>query len=418
MEATAAAAIRRINESQAQLNAFTFVESPDGIADSTQTGPLAGVPVGLKDLIGQRGRVTTCGSAFYRDEPAADSTAVSRLRGAGGVIVGRTGLHEFAFGFSSENPHFGPVRNPWDTSTSPGGSSGGSGAAVGAGLVPIAIGTDTGGSVRVPAALCGCYGLKVTHGAVPLDGVFPLVPSIDTVGPLADSMGNLETAYRVLAEDARPAVDAVGLRFGIPQPWYEEAPMSGEVASAFSDVVESLKELGHEVHQIQIPDVLPDQRVVFAIAGEVKDVHREFRAAGCEYGAEVAERLDGIFEVSRADEEVGRQWQLMVRDRFADAFATVDLLITPTVPAMHKTIGQEMIGGSHYRKVLSWFTSIVNHALAPAIAMPLAGTGSPPVSLQVIGPAGSENALLGLGHSLDAEGLTGFETAPNFAFST
>ncbi len=126
---------------------------------------------------------------------------MSRLEAAGAVVIGRTGLHEFAFGFSSENPHFGPVRNPWDPDTSPGGSSGGSAAAVAAGITPVAIGTDTGGSVRVPAALCGCFGLKVTHGRIPLDGVFPLATTVDTVGPLADSIDALDSSYRAMSGD-------------------------------------------------------------------------------------------------------------------------------------------------------------------------------------------------------------------------
>ena len=136
------------------------------------------MPIGLKDLIDQEGQITTCGSAFYRHQAITSAAAVARLEQAGAVIIGRTGLHEWAYGFSSENPHFGPVRNPWNTQNSTGGSSGGSGAAVAAAITPISIGTDTGGSVRVPAAMCGTFGLKVTYNRIPLDGVFPLVPLI------------------------------------------------------------------------------------------------------------------------------------------------------------------------------------------------------------------------------------------------
>ena len=186
--------------SRQDLNTFTSIDPEAALtralrsrASSGTIGALAGVPVGIKDLIDHEGRVTTAGSAFYRHEADRSSPVVSRLEAAGAVVIGRTGLHEFAFGFSSENPHFGPVRNPWDPDTSPGGSSGGSAAAVAAGITPVAIGTDTGGSVRVPAALCGCFGLKVTHGRIPLDGVFPLATTVDTVGPLADSIGALDS---------------------------------------------------------------------------------------------------------------------------------------------------------------------------------------------------------------------------------
>ena len=396
--------------SQQVLNAFTHLEDAENL-DPASAGPLAGRPIALKDLLDQADRVTTAGSAFYRRHADVSATAVSRLEEAGGTIIGRTGLHEFAFGFSSENPHFGPVRNPWDPTTSPGGSSGGSGAAVGAGIVPIAIGTDTGGSVRVPAALCGCFGLKVTHGAIPTDGVFPLVPSIDTVGPLTGSVDDLEAAYRAMSHDTTRARLPDRLRFGIPQPWTGNAPMDTHVESGFRAALDRLEESGHEVHVIDLPDVMPDRNLIFAIAREIQDVHRDFREAGETYGEEVGRRLDDIFTVTDEEMSAGRAWQEMVRSRFDDAFATVDFLLTPTVPTMRKTIGVETIGGTHYRKVLSWFTAIVNHALCPAVAAPLAGTGSPPVSLQVIGPLRSEAALIALTRDLVDSGVCGFRPA-------
>mgnify|MGYP001087947568 CR=1 FL=1 len=191
------------------LNAFTLVDAEGALAAAAALdrrlaageapGPLAGVPVALKDMIDQAGLPNTCGSAFYREIPATSAPVVTRLERAGAIVVGRAGLHEFAFGFSSENPWWGPVRNPWDPDTSAGGSSGGSGAAVAGGLTPVAIGTDTGGSVRVPAALCGLVGLKVTHGRIPLTGVFPLAPTLDTVGPLARTVSDAALTYQVLA---------------------------------------------------------------------------------------------------------------------------------------------------------------------------------------------------------------------------
>ena len=184
---------------QERWNSFISVDA-DAVPDADRrTGPLAGVPIAIKDLINQAGKTTSAGSSFYRHEATESAVVVRRLEAAGATIIGRTGLHEFAFGFSSENPWFGPVRNPWDPSTSPGGSSGGSAAAVAAGIVPIAIGTDTGGSVRVPAAMCGIFGLKVTHGRIPISGVFPLAESLDTIGPLATSADDLALAYEVMA---------------------------------------------------------------------------------------------------------------------------------------------------------------------------------------------------------------------------
>ncbi len=414
-------ALRLAHESQPSLNAFIDIDDEralarageiDGVIESgTYAGPLAGTPIGLKDLIDHQGRETTCGSAFYRVTADSSATAVIRLEEAGGVIVGRTGLHEFAFGFSSENVHFGAVRNPWDVATSPGGSSGGSGAAVGVGITPIAIGSDTGGSVRVPAALCGCYGLKVTYGRIPLDGVFPLVASIDTVGPLANSIENIDLAYRAMSGDDAPEPSLRPLRIGIPQPWYDDAPMDDRVAAAFDGAVADLAAMGHEVHPIVLPDVVPGREIILAIAEEVNAVHAGYLGAGLPYGAEVRDRLLDCATVTADESAQGRGWQQMVRSRFDDAFDTVDLLLTPTVPAMRKVIGEDSIGDRHYRTVLSWFTSIVNHALLPAIALPLRDATGPPPSLQVIGPMGSEAQLIGFGRALEEKGLVGFVAA-------
>lgn len=406
--------LRLAHATQPTLNAFTLIDDERALARAREIdgaandGPLAGVPIALKDLIDHQDRVTTCGSAFYRHLATATAPAVERLERAGATIVGRTGLHEFAFGFSSENPHFGPVHNPWDNNTTPGGSSGGSGAVVAAGITPIAIGTDTGGSVRVPAALCGCFGLKVTHGRIPLEGVFPLVPSIDTVGPLADSIENLGIAYRVMSGDNEAEPVPSLLRIGIPQPWYDEAPMDNEVDSAFTTAIRQLTDRGHEVHPVQLPDVSPGREILLAIADEVTEVHREFRARGLPYGDDVASRLEDCATIGADDSEIGRAWQHMIRSRFTDGFETVDLLVTPTVPVMRKVIGVEMIGNLHHRVVLSWFTALVNHTLHPAIAMPLLGSGSPPVSLQAIGPMGSDTMLLGFGRDLVSAGIVGF----------
>jgi aspartyl-tRNA(Asn)/glutamyl-tRNA(Gln) amidotransferase subunit A len=411
-----AEALDKADAAQATLNIFTQLDHEAALQRAAgadlPTGALVGVPVGIKDLIDHEGRVTTAGSAFYRHEADRSSPVVSRLEAAGAVVIGRTGLHEFAFGFSSENPHFGPVRNPWDPDASPGGSSGGSAAAVAAGITPVAIGTDTGGSVRVPAALCGCFGLKVTHGRIPIDGVFPLATSVDTVGPLADSIEAIDSAYRVMSGDTADEPRRETLRFGVPEPWVSAAPMDSEVAVVFEETVRVLEGLGHRVTDIEMPGVLPAPELIDSIAGEVADVHRQFREDGLPYGEDVAKRVDDCLDTDPERIDAGRAWQAMIRRRFADAFGDVDLIITPTTPVMRKIIGEDMIGDRHYRAVLSWFTALVNHALHPAIALPLAGTGGPPVSLQAIGPLGSETSLIDFGRTLEESGLVGFIPAP------
>ena len=375
-------------------------------------GSLAGVPVAVKDLIDHESRVTTNGSAFYRETATRTAPCVQRLENAGAVVIGRTGLHEWAFGFSTENPHFGPVRNPWDPATSTGGSSGGSGAAVAAGIVPIAVGTDTGGSVRVPAALCGTYGLKVTHGRVPLEGVFPLVPSIDTVGPLADSVDSIEQSYRAMSGDQETAgLDSL-MRIGIPEPWHGNSPTSDEIADEFQWAVAALREEGHQVHPISMPDVVPSPMLWNAIAEEVREVHRQFRSEGQPYGEDVRVRLEDAEAVTEADIRAGRDWQEMIRQRFADAFGTVDFLITPSVPVRSKRIGEDTIDGVHYRSVVSYFSALVNHSLHPAIALPLATDNDPPGSLHVIGPMRSEPKIIAFAHWLEHAGISRFRTAP------
>jgi aspartyl-tRNA(Asn)/glutamyl-tRNA(Gln) amidotransferase subunit A len=415
-------ALDSAHASQGTLNAFTYLDDDralalaaaidEAIAAGGDPGPLAGMPVGLKDLIDHEGRTTTAGSAFYRKQATASAPVVTRLEEAGAVIIGRTGLHEFAFGFSSENPHFGPVRNPWDTGTSPGGSSGGSGAAVAAGITPISIGTDTGGSVRVPAALCACFGLKVSHGRIPLDGVFPLALSVDTVGPLADSIDNLSLAYRVMSLDETEEPASTSLRLGIPQPWFDQAPMEDKVARSFETLLDDLRGMGHAVSEVEMPAVLPVAELIHAISGEITEVHAEFRARGLAYGADVARRLDDCAAVTPDQAQAGLEWQRMIRARFAAALKGVDMLITPTSPVTRKVIGNDTIGDRHYRAVLSWFTAIVNHSLHPAIALPLTGSGEPAVSLQAIGSLGSETRLIAFGRSLENAGVVGFTPAP------
>jgi len=398
-------AARRLNP---ELNIFTFIE--DTVTPSGD-GPLAGVPVAVKDMIDHAGRVTTCGSAFYRYQATTTAASIAALEAAGATVIGRTGMHEWAFGFSSENPHWGPVRNPWDPRLSTGGSSGGSAAAVAAGIVPIAVGTDTGGSIRVPSALCGTFGLKVTYGRIPLTGVFPLVPSIDSVGPIADSVENLSLAYSVMSGEPVGTAEIGSLRIGVPEPWFQEAPMSQEVADAFSHTVASLSDLGHEVVEVSMPDVGPSHHIGWALAEEVREVHREFREQGEVYGEDVALRLTDAEAVSEQEARAGRVWQGQMRSEFAGALSNVDLLITPTVPVRSKVIGEEMIGDRHYRAVLSYFAAVVNHALHPAIAMPVLGTGAPPLSLQAIGPIDGESLLLGFARQLERAGVVGFVVA-------
>jgi aspartyl-tRNA(Asn)/glutamyl-tRNA(Gln) amidotransferase subunit A len=398
---------------------WTMLEPASGLFEPAEppSGPLSGVPVALKDLISHRGRLTTCGSAFYRDIPTSSAPVVERLEDAGAVIIGRTGLHEFAWGFSSENPWFGPVRNPWDPRTSPGGSSGGSAVAVATGIVPLAVGTDTGGSIRVPAALTGVLGLKVTLGRITTAGVFPLSFSLDTVGPLARTVAMLATGYQVMAglrTEPVAAVPFAGLRVAVPQPWVERAPADSEVAAGLQEAINRFRALGAEIISIQDPLMLPFGRITDLFGPEAAYVHRGWRLESKPYGTDVAQRLDLAMAVTPDSYLEAQRWRSELQAAFAAAFQRADLLLTPTVAAMRKTIGEDLIGNEHHRTVLSWFSALVNHAGCPAIALPLAAAGNPPPSIQLIAPWWRENLLLGAAAALESEAVIAFRSPPGF----
>jgi len=394
---------------------------------------LAGVPVALKDIVDQTGIVTTAGSSFL-DLPAdADATVVTRLEAAGAVIIGRTGLHEFAYGFSSENDWWGPVRNPWDVDTSPGGSSGGSAVAVAAGVAPIGIGTDTGGSVRVPAALCGLVGLKVTHGRIPLSGVFPLAGSLDTIGTLTTTVQDAAIGYLALAghdpsdpwsrEQRIEPVSEVAVRsmsIGIPHPWTDRT-IAPEQHRGFEATLEALRELGAQVQDFDEPAIDQNDLPLGSYA-EVADVHREWLSDDpSRYGPTIRERLAAVFSLDDSAVASAAVWRAYLTAAFETAFSRFDLLLTPTTAASSKTIGIDRIdigaGPEPYRPVLSWFTPLVNQAGIPALAVPVETpdvAGLPP-SIQLIGPRWSEAKLLGVGLALEAAGLVAHRTPPAFA---
>jgi len=427
------------------LNAFTLVEPEaaltraatidEAVAAGGDPGPLAGVPVALKDLIDHEGRTTTAGSSFYREVADRSATVVSRLEAAGAVIVGRTGLHEFAYGFSSENDWWGPVRNPWDPSTSPGGSSGGSAAAVAAAIVPLGIGTDTGGSVRVPAALCGQVGLKVTHGRIPLTGVFPLAASLDTVGPIASSVADAAAAYAVMAGSDPADPWSVGppvtvpeepaaladLTVGIPTRWVDR-PLHPTIADAYHRAVSALADAGARVVEVDDPRLDP-ATMPPATYAEVGLVHRRWFEEDPErYGAAIRDRLAAALSHTADEVAAAHAWREMLRRAFVAIFRTVDLLVTPTVAAPAKIIGRATVdtgaGPESYRPALSWFTPLVNQAGVPALTLPVNTVGAPPPSIQLIARWWQEPLLLAAGWAATEAGITAGGRTAGAAIST
>ncbi|MYD04716.1 MAG: amidase [Acidimicrobiia bacterium] len=422
------------------LNAFYEIhqeearEQADSIDSRLRAGAapgrLCGVPIALKDLIDQAGQVTTAGSAFYRHRAKESATVVRRLEAEGAVIMGRTVLHEFAFGFSSENPWFGPVRNPWNLRLSPGGSSGGSAVAVAAGMAPAGIGTDTGGSVRVPAALCGLVGLKVTHGAIPLTGVFPLAGSLDTVGPMAKTVRDARVLFRVMSGyDPRdpwstpsPAgadrIDRLqGLRIGVPSDWLSAVPTSAMVRDSFGLFCEDLSDLGAEVEVIEESGLKPGPLLQMVPAAEAAAVHRRwFADPDKPYGPDLEIRLGAAMEVPVDRYTEAMRWRAGVKNAAAKIFDDFDLLVTPAVGHAAKTIGEDTIeiNGQplFYREVLNGYSALVNMIGCPALALPTNRPGSPPPAIQLLAPWWGEEALLDVGTLFEQTGLIGFTPPP------
>ena len=440
-EAVIRDALAAAEESQGSLNAFTLIDSEgamtraraiDMLVDQGKDpGPLAGVPVALKDLINQAGLPNTRGGSFPVEISQNSATVVRRLGAAGAVIIGRTNLHEFAFGFTSENHWFGPVRNPWNLETSAGGSSGGSAAAVSAGVVPLAIGTDTGGSVRVPAAMCGIFGLKVTHGRVPLSGVYPLVASFDTVGPLARSVDDLIAAYLAIAGDdasdpwSRPipvqpvpgTIEPSAVRIGVVKQWFETVH-SSDIALATDAFVDSCADLGYAVAVIDEDALRPIPEVTTASRAEVLDVHGDrFHDHPERYGPDIRTRLEESHGVTPSDIVAAARWisraKATVERLQSDRFTA---LVAPTVGVRSKTIGVDDVdidGTPVFHRIpLADFTAPINAIGIPSLSMPITGTGTPPASIQLIGPAWSEATLLAIGRHLEAAGTVGFSPPP------
>ena len=411
------------------LNAFTELD-PDGalrradaIDAGLRTGSLVGVPIAIKDLIDHAGHVTTAGSAFYRKQATVSATVVDRLESAGAIIMGRTGLHEFAYGFSSENPWFGAVRNPWDRDLSPGGSSGGSAAAVSAGMAPAAIGTDTGGSVRVPAAMCGVVGLKVTHGRIPLTGVFPVAGSLDTVGPLTVTSADARLVYRAMKgfdrsdpwsnpkdHEGRRLRSLDRIRIAVPLGWLDYVHTSDETRSSFETFCNRLRKVGPIVEPVSNPAPVPDPILVTLPATEAANVHRQwFGDPDKPYGAYVRERLDPAMRITTDEYTRALRWRAAIVQATREMFAGYDLMLTPTVGHPRKRIGIDHIeiGGRprFHRDVLSGYTSLVNVMGCPAISLPLADDGTPPPAVQLIAPWWEEEFLLDFGELLERAGL-------------
>lgn len=399
----AEAALTAADDIGAALNCFVTIDHDGALRAAEQAdrelaagvdrGPLHGIPVGVKDLIDTAGLRTTRGARHFAEHvPTVDADVVVALRQAGAVIVGKTHTHQFAYGPTGDVAHTGPARNPFDPNLLTGGSSSGSAAAIAAGIVPIALGTDTGGSVRIPPALCGLVGLRPTQGAVPTNGVFPLSTTLDTIGPMAASVADAAALWQVLA--GRPVVDVPvdGLRIGVIRP---DQVVPSQLA-ALDRAVAALP-AGGVRRDVPLPDL---GQVYGQIQGpEAYAVHARRVAESADlFEPEVLRRLERASEV-RAWEYVSA---LAARDRVRAGYLDrlgVDLLVLPTVPITAPPIGARDTdlgaGWTDPTPALLACTIAWSVLGLPAIAIPVPSDGLP-TSVQLVGRADAEDQLFAM----------------------
>jgi aspartyl-tRNA(Asn)/glutamyl-tRNA(Gln) amidotransferase subunit A len=413
------ACLDRIERLNPALNAFITIMHDSALAEARAAeaeinagnwrGPLHGIPIGLKDLIDTAGVKTTCGSALFADRiPAEDADIVRRLKTAGAVLIGKQNMQEFAYGGTSTSSYFGPVHNPWDLERIAGGSSGGSAAAVATGMCFGAIGTDTGGSVREPAAFCGIVGLKPTYGRVSTRGVFPLSTSLDHVGPLCRNVSDTALLLQAIAgyDKLDPTsvdwpvdsyTDALKTdtesRIGIVRrPFFDD--LDNDIASAIDQALKQIGKMAANVLDVELPSTPA------AVQGpEVYAVHAKSFASSPElYGRWIQERLKQAAMVDTVAYVEARQQLDRVRRAIEEVFADVDFLITSTTPVPPITI-EEALHMSPDPAGELWLrnTRPFNAYGLPTISIPCGFTRAGlPIGLQISGPRFGEARLLSI----------------------
>jgi len=421
------AALARIDRASSKLNAFLTVLADQARKQAKKAeaemrrhaprGPLRGIPISLKDNFATRGIRTTAGSRILADwVPDADSAAAASLARAGAILLGKTNMHEFAYGITGENPHYGASRNPWAPDLISGGSSGGSAVAVATGMGFGSVGTDTGGSIRVPAALCGIVGLKPTFGLISAAGVVPLGVSFDHVGPLARTVADACILLEALAGEyprgaKRPdhrklkAARPRRFRVGVPKHFYFER-LDADVRRLVEAAAQKFESLGARLIEVPLPR-LGDavERATSLIVAEASAYHESqgyFPARAAEYGDDVRGHLEYGHKVLAVDYLRGLDARREVIGDFDAAFEKVDVILAPASPIPAQPVGEKQIRVEGQRETatraeLLRLTRPANISGAPAISIPCGFTRAGlPVGMQLMGPKWSEARLLGI----------------------
>jgi AtzE family amidohydrolase len=402
------ACLAEIDTLQPQLNLFTTVFKDRVLEEATRLpdGPLAGVTVAVKDLFDVQGVVTLAGSSIFSTNApaAADSTVVRRLRRAGALIMGATNMDEFAYGFTTENSHYGPTHNPHDPSRVAGGSSGGSAAAVASGAVRIGIGTDTNGSIRIPAAFCGVLGLRPTLGAIPTDGSVLFAPSLDSVGLLTRSADDLRTVFSVLTNSATMQPEINALRV---------TRAGGELAQgATPEVLEATERIASAlgaVGSLDLPAVgLARAAAIVITAAEGADQHQQLlRTSVDTLDPRTRGRFVAGMGVSATDYLAAQRFRRWWQHLMSSVLGQTDIVVLPTVACPAPLIDQEMIEieGITLPKgaVLGRFTQPFSLIGLPALSVPVTVDGLP-IGVQLVGRPGGEATLIAAATHLEAVG--------------
>jgi len=433
-----------------RLNSFLSIERDhalkraDDVAAAGAEMRLKGSPIAIKDVLVTKGIQTTCGSRILANYKAQyDATAVDRLNAAGAVIIGKTNMDEFAMGSSNENSAFGPVRNPWDTDRVPGGSSGGSAVAVASGVVPVALGSDTGGSVRQPAALCGILGLKPTYGRISRYGLVAFASSLDNVGIFSQNAWDMANVLSVIA--GRDPLDSTsadvevpdynsllgrsisGVRIGVPRAWFGQG-LDDDVRDAVESAIENYRSLGAEVVDVEMPHAKYGIAVYYIIAtaeassnlARYDGVRYGFRAEDSHalrqmyfktreegFGPEVKRRImlgtyvlsSGYYDAYYAKAQKVRT---LLKQDYARAFENCDAILTPTTPSTAFRIGEKSDDPlAMYLNDI--YTVSANLAGVPGISVPCGVSNGLPIGMQLIGNYWSEDLLLNLAAAYEAQ---------------
>jgi AtzE family amidohydrolase len=432
------AALARIRVRDPALNSFTAVTEARALADASAVdaaaargvdpGPLAGVPFAVKNLFDIEGLVTVAGSRIDRERAAAaaDATVVRRLAAAGAILVGALNMDEYAYGFTTENAHYGPTRNPHDPARVAGGSSGGSGAAVAGGLVPLSLGSDTNGSIRVPASLCGAFGLKPTYGRLSRAGARLFAQSLDHVGAFARSVGDLAAAYDAMqgpdpadpacagraAEPALPEIErgADGLRLAVLGGHFAA---SGTAAQAVASVAQALG----ATRTVEIPEAGRARAAAFVItASEGANLHlAALRARAGDFDPNTRDRFLAGALLPATWVIQAQRFRRWYRDQVLRVFRDVDILLAPATPCSAPLIGQETIeidGASMpARPYLGVYTQPLSFIGLPIVAAPWRRPGMLPIGVQIIAAAWRECDALRVARALERAGVTNAEAA-------